>query len=146
VGRRCGSAHAERLPPRTHEMNPLRGFVQQSLPGAAPRLRVDHSPSPAALMPVLSISKCSAPKLGRQEMVAVSSLCRRHKVPKSGPGQVGVASFRRLATSAVACRRAQANSARRATGRSGSQRPRRWPGSRAAHSGQLANPSQDQTT
>ena len=28
VGRRCGSAHAERLPPRTHEMNPLRGFVQ----------------------------------------------------------------------------------------------------------------------
>ena len=74
-------------------------------------MRADHYPSPMALIPVLSISRCSAPVLGRQGMVTVRSVWRRRKVLKSGTGQSSFARLRRLATSPVVCRRGRPNNA-----------------------------------
>ena len=64
-----------------------------------------------ALMPVLSTNRCSAPGLGWQEMVTARSFWRRHKVLKSGTGQSSLASWRRLATIPVVCRRGRPSNA-----------------------------------
>ena len=74
-------------------------------------MRVDHSPSPAALMPVLSIRRCKAPVLGRQGIWTVRPLERRHKVLKSGTGQSKRASSTRLATCPSVCRNGRPKSA-----------------------------------
>ena len=49
----------------------------------APCLRVVHSPSPTALMPVLSTSRCRAPRLGRQGMATLRPLWRLQSVARS---------------------------------------------------------------
>ncbi len=75
-------------------------------------------PSPAALMPVLSMRRCKAPVLGRYGIWTIRPLERRHRVLKSGTGQSRRASSMRLATSPVVCLNGSASSAR--SGRSGS--------------------------
>lgn len=63
-----------------------------------PYLRAFHSPSPSALIPVLSISSCNGPVEPLYGMATDSVFCRQHKVLKSGP-----TSSSRLATKPVVC-------------------------------------------
>ena len=62
-----------------------------------------HSPSPSALMPVLSISRCNGPVEPLYGMATNSVFCRRHKVLKSGTEQSSPTSSSRLATKPVVC-------------------------------------------
>ena len=71
-----------------------------------------HSPSPSALIPVLSISRCKAPMLGRRAMATDRGVWRRQSVLSSGPGQSRPASASRLASSPVAYLSGRPNSAR----------------------------------
>jgi len=122
-----------------------RWTLHHGLGREAPCLRQDHSPSPMALMPVLSTRRCRAPLVGRQRMGTVRSCWRQQSVLASGPGQSSLASFNRLTTSPVVCRSGSPNSARHAQDTSGLQHPKRWPDNRAGHSGPPATPSSDQT-
>jgi len=70
-----------------------------------PCLRLHHSPSPTALMPVLSISRCNGPELGWQGILTRRVFCRRLSVLKSGTGQSSPTISRRLATMPVVWRK-----------------------------------------
>lgn len=75
-----------------------------------PCLRVCHSPSPSALMPVLSISRCSGPLEPRYGIATVRFFWRRLRVLKSGTGQSRPANCNRLSTRPITCRSGRRNS------------------------------------
>jgi len=74
-----------------------------------PCLRAFHSPSPSALMPVLSIRRCSGPADPRYGRATVNVLCRRHNVLKSGTAQSSPTNLSRLSTNPVVCLKGRLN-------------------------------------
>ena len=68
-----------------------------------PCLRAFYASSPSALMPVLSISRCSGPVEPLYGMATDNVFWRWHKGLKSGTDQFRPASLRRLATNPALC-------------------------------------------
>ena len=68
-----------------------RGALRHRRGRDAPCFRVDPSPSPAASMPALSISRCRARERGRQGMATLRPFRGRQSVLKPGPGPLSPA-------------------------------------------------------
>ncbi len=80
-----------------------------------PCLRAFHSPSPSALMHVLSINRFKGPVLQRYGRLTFSVFWRRHSVLKSGTTQSSPTSRNRLCTKPVVCRNGIPNSTLKVT-------------------------------
>ena len=105
-----GVSTARPAPWGAHARMPERGASMAGRFYAEGCLRAFHSPSPSALIPVLSISKCSGPDEPRYGMLTGNVLCRRHKVLKSGMGHSRPVKANRLSTKPVVCRKGKPNS------------------------------------
>ena len=78
-------------------------ILRQRRRSGPPCLRAFHSPSPAALIPVLSIRRCKGPNEPRKGIAIDNILCRRHKVLKFGTVQFSLANSSKLSTNPVVC-------------------------------------------